>query len=746
MNHLGPEGKKLLEKLNINTRATTSARTATITHLTVPDQEAEVDNLINILKAATTTSNTKPQSLARQLLSNVAYYLPILKSETQICRLVVALLNSQVYFNQTEQKVNSFEESYLIIEVISAAVRKKILISTPTIPLTVFYNRIVAAILAFTHSNSPLDCLKQNLVIAGLALSQNLLNEYTTPEQALFFQNYNKLVKLIAVKNFNILANWNLHSDNSLVIENFGEEVYKVKALNLVSLACIFPELDDTHKKLLDNPKICLFGLHLISTSEYGFNNFKGLTFSQNEGNNDNIIRSLKEKPVIKLYSKLSFVIERAILETGKLQTEELFNVLEASLNDLLQFAVETHNTCIFNDQILKTQSLQQHLIKFKEDYWSILKHIVFSNIIILQGIVTLALDSNSLNDNLPLISLSWFNKNASIHSQRAHFHSFSIKILKILFFYHFILEEIGTGGFLAYKTVYSTATEILLQTTYENKNASLSSGEILSDFFLQNTTFKDLVNESIDRSKFLFVLGFWETLVLFCSPSYYDEVIVPVSTEFISKPYRTINFDRVATTRNILESAHSVKLSSFQLERLAKYNAKHILSYVDMVVFQFPLVLSAHQLVLATAAVLKYIHKDGVIGNYDHDLQKRFTQKLFRKIKQESPGRKIIDLQLRSAGSPSLQTINDSTGIPPTIKSALILAFIKTIPYLEAEILVFWLQKLYQEISRGCNSEEQQFCQMHLWNTISGELGLSKADRAIQWWYSRDEELSARL
>lgn len=625
----------------------------------------------------------------KTLLLNVAYYLPIIKSESNLQAILNAFVTSKFVF-ASRLTTENFNDHYLLMELISTIFLKKITISCPTIPLIRFYNDFLYVLISESDkdnfkmsSSNTLYPIYQNLIIAGIMLVRGMLNEYITPEEVLFFNKFEKKAMELFIRNVNVIIN------NALVY---------VETLNLLSVAYCFNAIDELElTQMLPLTSICEFSGYLLYESPHGLKT--GLIDPTTD----------ETSPVIKLLNRISFLTKSGFSRSAN---EGNFVILQKYLDRLTKFSTNLHMST--------TNSVLEDL-KVLNFY----KNFLFSTVIIFESFSELELDNNVLNG----LIINFF----LIRNKQQQLHEFSVltqKVLRVLFYLHFIVTIIGVGGFGAYHKMYTSVINILMKAC-SSKGEAL---EQLSDYFISQIQFKDLLSDQLNRSEFLFLLGFWETLVSVCSQKYYDSTIKPITFEFINKPYATIDFLHTSTTRAILENCHSVKLQSFKLESLAEYNANSsaVTDYIDTLLHQYPLVLSSHQLIFAVTSLATVLNSSGVIGQHNMRLQDIFLEKIYSKMLLEPSGKS------NEAASKTEQTEQGKNEIvPPTTKTCFIYALICCVPYIENDVIVLWLQRIY-EMSSKLSISEANFCEIHLWNVISKDLGLSKADIAIRWWYSK--------
>lgn len=654
----------------------------------MPYKDTQFTALIAILAHPSANS---PQTL----LSNVGYYLPILKTPAEITQLTTSVLNLPLF--------TSFDDLYAILDLFASAFARKVVISVPTVSLMSFYNAVLTAVL--DHKDIFSTLLRQNLILLGVMAIREKLYSYAPPEDHIFYTKFDKVALSLIVENFRR-------------IEASQGISYESRALNLLCLSTIHHILksDEIHSsygrkliQILPLTHIPDFALPLLYKSSYGFGTAETLRIHSLINNNvQNTLHNLLKKPVLRHFSRLSFLIQTCLVDVV---------TAKRALQNMLEFSSHLHQVCCANSSQYSDQ------LGHIELYWDLLKQIVFSSVIIFQAVIDMLLSEPYLSE-----CTTFFPGNKA---NRAHtrliFHNLSIDCLKVMFHYHFIVERIGKGGFRAYNEAYMTCIELLLETSTPGQSMS---GEQLSDLFISQISFQSMKMQ-IERSKFLFLLGYWEALVMVCSPQYYDDVINPVTTEYIRRPYLSVDFEQVSKTRAIFENCHSVKLKSFKLKRLAVYNTKYVLQYLDLVLHQFPLVLSSHQLILATSELASLVHNGGIIGELDGSIQEVFLSKIYQKIVYEGIGHRI-------------ETFEESDEeTPPSTKAAFIYGFLRTVPYIEKSHFLGWLDRINSQIRNGgLLQDERRYCEAKLWEVISTDLGIERLDEAIRWWYARAEKL----
>ncbi|ODV60808.1 Pex8p ASCRUDRAFT_70674 [Ascoidea rubescens DSM 1968] len=696
--------------------------------------------------------------------------------------------------NITKSTSIGLNDSYLVIEAIKTSFEKKIKISLPTLSIKNFYNSFLKIILQFHNLN--INPLGQNLIISGILLADNSLINYRLkiPENIFFFNDFNQ--KILQIYSINLKRFFNnelyiLLNFKSLVLNNFNnsplnylnylnyinsidnnninhlnrnknknknininindykifETMFKEKSLMVISLACVFnyllqPNVQNTSqiihfKKNIPNLEILLLSINLLFNSKYGLSNINLLTNSNNSADNNLVLKHL---------NRLSFLIENSIINIGKNLDQQYSSLLFNAKNIISLIPLNNKPLIAKDNQIIENKLLLldytlTNLVDYSKNLnnyslnlsdsdnelnWNVIKNTIFSIIIINKSFTDLSLSTNFFSNNF---------KNSEISSFIINYYS---NILKILFFLNFILSKIGTGGFQSYKLIYLTSMNNLIEfdlKTNDREENKATIHENLSDLFLSyipnynsNKRPQELdINNKIIKSNLNFLLNYWEYLVQHCSQHYFNNTILPIINFFIEKPIVEIIKEG---HKDLLENSHSVKLLSLGAIKEGEIN---LINYLEIILGQFPIILSFNQLNLAIKSISIVIR-----GNYDaqdyrlnQTIEEMFLSKIYLKINSIKSG---IPL--------SNHNLNDFD--PPSTKAAIACCLINIIPYTNSEILIDWLNVIYFNIifsrRNALTGKEQDFLADKLWDIISDNLGVEKSNIAINWWYNKEK------
>lgn len=353
-----------------------------------------------------------------------------------------------------------------------------------------------------------------------------------------------------------------------------------------------------------------------------------------------------------------------------------------------LAFVIENSITHVpFNDLIKLLDTILTFSTQLSFNYsdtpqsWELLKTVLFAIVIIFQGVVsrTIQLHNGLSKQQYPIILG---------------------KLLKSLYHLNFILEKIGNAGFSAYNFVYSTSISGIFQ---------FGGGEQLGIEFIKNIRPK--INSPYETGKTLFTLNFFEHFITHCSEAYYHDIISPFATKLL-----------YSTNQPVLESAHSVILASLSLPRNAVIVSAAAIPYLNILLDQYPTLISSNQLSLAVSTIAKSVFPPSTA----YDLNKDNARELLHVLYLKTLNTPEITLQK--------ETYNAKAGV--------ILCLINTLPYIEAKNLENWLCNVW-ELIQTCSNK--QFLTEKLWNIISEDLDIHRANVAINWWYSNDKGASLK-
>ncbi|ODQ78921.1 hypothetical protein BABINDRAFT_162581 [Babjeviella inositovora NRRL Y-12698] len=650
----------------------------------------------------------QPATTGKQLLSYLAYYIPTIKNERNLLLLMFHTFRSPVLFGLARGNDIDLESAYGVCEVFKFAVEKKLQVSQPTLPVALFYQTVLEALLEVKQQGKSMWKLAP--VIAGILAANPVRDQHQIPEQTRGFARVDAQMcaLLIEVVNTTIAG-----------ARNAGHTPPNVRALMLLASASAFPLLPESARAKLPHQQILNDTIRLV------FN--EGLLNGEVFRNHapELFLLLMTEDIVVKNLNRLSFLIENCYLHmsgtSGYFPGGSHANNparIEESLARLAGFSKNLNYVVALGPGTFTAEELV------------LLKQILFSYVIMFQGLCTLALTFNSQ------ATLLRFRFAASFRT-----------VLNCLFDLNFILEKIGTGGFAAYNFVYFTALDGLFQ--LDLRLASQLPEAFASQLHVMNHPEYTIV----DESKLLFMLGYSEHLVkLTASSRAVNRVarvlILPMAEGIIVQKATSVK------AKAVVESAHSVILSHIAATTTDVMSLSRILPYLMVVLDQFPSVLSPAQLNIAVETLAK-----SLLGNCADDYGDSLLRLLAQRCAATEPGlplnpsyaQSILShQQLSSAPATELhsnpvvteQVTNDGQlniveSLSPTIRSSLVTALILTVPYIPEHKLVHWLDEIWVLIMRS-DKREQKLLSESLGNCIGENLDLHRANTAIQWWFQR--------
>ncbi|EGW31338.1 uncharacterized protein SPAPADRAFT_140345 [Spathaspora passalidarum NRRL Y-27907] len=656
---LGPQGRALLQQ---GENTLTFDGSADVT-------PQELDFLIYELRTP------KPDTSVSTVLSYLYNYIPFIKYEHNLRLIISAFLDSPVCF----QRCN-FEENYLIIEVFKLIADKKLRVSQPTLSIKSFYDIIQKTIVHFQAMNPVENSWKVLPIIAGLFLSNELRNEIYISKNFLeykwFFRDWDSQMMHVFKQSLSY----------SLARIHSNEVVY----LSLVSLAVVYKKDEDVHGYTQGiSDEFIIDKLFELMFTDKGTLIYRLLfTLDPNDRNSEATVqKQVFQKPVIKHLNKLSFLLEAYFSKLTRGPGSE--KLISDSLFKLSQFNKQlshSTSTSIFNVKVEDKAS------PLALQFWNLMKTLLFSEIIILQGILTRFLTSRR----------GFFRTGSLEHEYR----QVSPKILTNLYYVNFILLSIGQGGFDNYNFVYHLALELVQSTPYFEQLTK----RLMYDYTEVNPNPEVLNSNYVMNSKVLFVLGLWEN---YLQSGKTNEM-------FTLEIYDTcLNLAREKYNNDIIEASHSVLLFYFSTSKTPR--VKECLNYVQLLISQFPATLSPNQLTIAIETVGKKIMST--------PSGEEFFDFLVMKCVQTRSGVPIKPGQTGESQGSARTT-------PDTVREAAILTLVQLLPYFPLSRFLNWLDEIWTLVIRS-NESEGKFLEASLWNALGANLDLNRSELAIRWWYN---------
>lgn len=568
----------------------------------------ELDFLVNELR------NPKPDTTTNKVLGYLYNYIPYIRHEHNLRLVIASFLNCPVCFGGD----SDFEDNYLIVEVFKLIIDKKLKISMPVISIKEFYTLILKELQNFQRYNPIMNSWKILPIITGILLSNGLRDQLYTEvnfiEYKWFFANLDKEIYQL----FNNALPYSL----SQSLDN------NINYLSLMSLALVFKNSQRHYKNSSDTVVhtkniSSVFMIQKLTEMIFLDRNVSMLVYRKffqlnphNENSESIILNEIMSKPVVKHLNKISFLLEHyfSTLDFTQLNDQAISESLIIMTNFNKQLNHETNDHSVFNN-FNNTPESGTNNNPLVQNFRFIMKNLLFSQIIIFQGVLSRFLTANSRL--LTNKTFFWFSQrnyygnrvdnNKNIEYQ---YRDISLQIMTNLYYINFILLSIGQGGFDNYNFVYYLTIELALTTGIRFEKLTL----YLMSNYQEVNMYPDVLNSNyIDTSKILFVLGVWENYF-----QQLNRLSHQRSQDIFNKEIYNIVINLVDakkyTNNDLLEASHSVLL--FYFANNSKVNLNDVMRYIELVLEQFPQRISATQLSIAIETIGKKILSNPITYN----------------------------------------------------------------------------------------------------------------------------------
>ncbi|CAH2353795.1 hypothetical protein CLIB1423_12S03092 [[Candida] railenensis] len=527
----------------------------------------DLDFLINDLRFP-------PQNMSvKKVLGYILHYLPYVKQEQNLRLLLSAFLNNPTCFGSVRNSIQApanFDEIYLIIEVFKMVADTKLKISQPSISIKKWYTVVGKELHNFLAFDPTVNGWKVLPIIAGLKLSSPLRDDLYTKRNYIsygwFFSDWDsKMTQLFKTG----LSSGCLSDIYPTDITN----------LSLMSLG-IFHDVDQNILSFTEGLTSEKFVVHRLVDMLVSIEPKIRHTFFEQDIADTTIIFN---DPILKHINKISLLLEsylkRLPITTGR-QTDVNYEFVSYTVGRILEFnRIINH----MSQNSIKYNTPNRGIVKepAMDNYWYVMKSVLFGQTLIFQGILTgFVTNRNSI---IPL------------------YKDIALKILQNLYYLNFILLSIGQGGFDSYNFVYYLTIEVALDGGASGQFEHLTS-YLIGDY--RELNLFNVHRNYIMRSKVLFVMGLWENYLnqqqRNKNVKFAQEQISPVCFSLAQNHPAGVDFD-------VIESAHSVLLSLFSRNK-KDVNTQEVMEYINLVLEQFPLLLSANQLSIAIETIGKFI------------------------------------------------------------------------------------------------------------------------------------------
>lgn len=720
----------------------------------------ELDFLIQTLRSP------PPDTSVQKILGYIYHYIPYVKLEHNLRLIISSFLNCPVCFGSVAPP---FKENYLIIEVFRLIAEKKLKVSQPTLSIKAFYDILYKECLNFTLYNPLANSWKVLPVISGLFLANDLRDHLYTDVNVVqykwFFSDWDTNMSLLFEKSFQLSVSSATSSD--------------IANLAIISLALKYEKRREGLSKYLGPLKPGLIVRRLSSlifgpnedTGALVYRRFAAIS-PDDPSVTDFINTNIMQSPVVKHFNKLSFLLE-ALLQDLPHDTEAFYTIMGVTEE---MFLFNKHlNHFIMGNPVLNKETSQHPQSPYFQLLWVLLKGLLFSEVIIFQGILSRFLSAK--NHNVGIFGQLFGSARLVSHLEYEYRQICSL-IVSSMYYTNFILVSIGLGGFDGYNFIYYLSIEILLRNNYKENFESLTK-YLVGNYKELNLHLDALNANYVGRCKVLFVFGLWENYLQQASSK---------RTTFTDFIYN-VTFDIVRNTgiqdKALIEAGHSVLLVYFSNKENTDTNLQKVLQYFQLILEQFPTILSATQVSVAVETLGKKIMSNPVaydesetfsssaenflefvnfkcattqpgvlikkganriftsaqpvteieaastLSQEDDSIKKE--NNVYKKNKMKKP-KDLPGMKLTPTGKSSQEFFSERSE-PDTSREAIIMAFLNIVPYLPLSIFITWLDRILQLI-KASEPLEAEFLSSKLWKVISENLDLNRCELAYRWWY----------
>lgn len=727
-------------------------------------QPQDLDFLINELRFP------PPETTVQRVVGYLYHYLPYVKKEHNLRLVVASFLNSPVCYGP---RPPSFTDNYLIIEVFKLITDRKLKVSKPTLSVKKWYEIIEKELSNFVAYSPHQNSWKALPVLAGLMLANDLRDDLYTKvnflEYGWFFLDFDAKAGAL----FDMCLQFSL-------AETVPEDIVN---LSLLSFAVVFKrsEVASVRTGRISGQLLArkLVGL-LYSPSPNGvsvYHQFFKVQSLDALKAKEIIDQKVLQQPVVKHLNKLAFLVESYLqsLDLGPSSFETILEVLERMLAFNQQLAHQAQESS-FNWNPTKKDPRDGPVA---QQYWLFLKQLLFSEVVVFQGILSRFLQARERTS----IFLLWGN-NDGMRVLEREYRELSVKILHNLYYVNFILLSIGQGGFDLYNFVYYLALEVLLKNNYDSAFERWSK-YLIGNYKEVNLHPAALASNYGMRCRVLFVLGLWEN---------YLQTNGQKNTPFVQEIYHLCS-DLVGNSQmsdlDIIEAGHSVLLLYFSSSRARDTRFGESVEYVDLLLKQFPAVLLANQLSIAVETIGKKMlslsirYGQGELPYQDttdeflHFLYERFSvvpsgipiasqpktsftsaqpiaeidaSSTLSQINPKKSGPSTDIVEANKLKKPKdhfgVNLVNMGKGkgkdyqftkrvVPETAREAVFVSFVNLFPYLPLLVFQPWLERIWTQI-RESDPSERHFLTEKLWQVLSENLDFNRGDIAFRWWYNK--------
>lgn len=404
------------------------------------------------------------------------------------------------------------------------------------------------------------------------------------------------------------------------------------------------------------------------------------------------LIQQLDRKPLVAGMGTTAKLIMHAIQHA-----RDPAAVLRAQ-DALLEFSrqiLDKWQACVLSEVELKTES--EHLTPETlqttwPHLWNLLTKVLYSVVAALQAVMGRCLLDPRLRSNLTAPSTA----TKTLHTLRNLF---------------FISSRDGNGNFQAYSFVNLTSIDILSR--YPDAAASLLQ-EIRPDIagaIPQHPLYKTLD---------LHYLTLAEHLPIALSTAASESLIVqPASPYLAHSPVTPL-------MRELFESGHTAVLSVLSCPHNSPLAISLVPFYVDNLFSSFPQHTSPRQFRVAFKTVTQIVSPPFPVSATNPDLAETLLE--------------MVRFRAMNASTSPLPATEGEAGDVLSEQSALVLALLDALPFLDVPLFEAWLPLAAESVAGVADPQMRLPVRKRMWEVLeSGEMDVERSQLAVSWWYARD-------
>ena len=258
-----------------------------------------------------------------------------------------------------------------------------------------------------------------------------------------------------------------------------------------------------------------------------------------------------------------------------------------------------------------------------------------------------------------------------------------------------------GPAGFSSYNFVYYAAIDVL--STYPTHAAAFLTS-------IAPNPLTVIPSALADRLRDLYFLNLSEHLIPVLSPSLISTLLIPNLTVYLIP-----NTD--PTLHPHYEAAHSVMLAIIGCADCAPIHSQIVPFYADAIFRGFPASLSARQFRLAFATLVAEAKTGDVLLE-------------------------MLREKISNASTRVLRAGVDEGAVGLSERDVCVLALVDALPVMEVGVMERWLVPVAGLLNGTPDEGGKQRIRERLWDVLSTELDVSRAEVAVRWWGEGGREM----